>query len=196
MVRLWVQARAQIEQIWRFVSQRKIYQQGGQKMYRVNPICLNFRQGCYWGIGVSGQALPSEQIRHDTLLCQLRRACGIRSKIGGDAMNVTYSEKCYIMTCDCCGLMFETQRKDQLTCSTVCRVKAHRNGSLKALRKLAESLDLEPGQILQASAIDKLGLHDLAIRGEIKLNGDPRVSKAFNKLVWAIVESRAGVSHE
>jgi len=111
-------------------------------------------------------------------------------------MRETYSEKCYIMVCDCCGLMFETQRKDQLTCSTACRVKAHRNGSLKALRKLAESFDLEPTQILQAAAIDKLGLGDLAMRGDLKLNGDPRVSKAFNKLVFEIVDRMKGASHE
>jgi hypothetical protein len=92
------------------------------------------------------------------------------------------------MVCEGCGLMFGTQRKDQLTCCTACRVKAHRNGSLKALRKMAESFDLEPGQILQAAAIDKLGLGDLAMHGDLKLNGDPRVSKAFNKLVFEIVD--------
>lgn len=104
-------------------------------------------------------------------------------------MNVTYSEKCYVMTCAGCGGMFEAERKDQLTCSPACRVKAHRNGSSKALRVLAESFDLKPSQILQAAAIDKLGFQDLAMRGDIKLDGDPRVTKAFNALVWSIVKS-------
>lgn len=104
-------------------------------------------------------------------------------------MNETYSKKCYVMTCCGCNLMFESERKDQLTCSGSCRVKAHRNGSLKTLRKIAKSFDLEPSQILQAKAIDTLGFRDLVMSGDLKLDGDPRVSKAFAKLVFSIVEN-------
>ena len=107
-------------------------------------------------------------------------------------MTETFSGKCYVMVCGGCNCLFDAQRDDQLTCSSACRVKAHRNGSLKALRALAESFEIKPGQILQAAAIDRLGMGDLVMSGNLKLNGDSRVSAALNRLVFRLVrEGRA-----
>lgn len=103
-------------------------------------------------------------------------------------MDVTLSSKRYIMACCCCDLMFEATRADQLTCSGACRVKAHRNGSLKTLRDLAESNDLKPGMLLQAMAAERLGFGDLVKNNRMKLDGDIRVGQAFDKRVMQFVE--------
>lgn len=70
--------------------------------------------------------------------------------------DVTYSTKCYTYVCAGCGKLSQSNRRDQLTCSTACRVKAHRNGSIKALRDLAVSFDISPASIVQSKAIGAL----------------------------------------
>lgn len=69
---------------------------------------------------------------------------------------VTHTPKCYVFVCMGCGLLACSRRSDALTCSTQCRVKAHRNGSLQALRELAESIDVRPAMIRQALAVTTL----------------------------------------
>lgn len=98
-------------------------------------------------------------------------------------MRETYSEKRYIMVCGGCRLMFDSARKDQLTCSNACRVRAHRSGSLKALRGLAQQFEVSPGQILQAAAVDLMGMGELVMNGALKFDGDQRVLAAFDKRV-------------
>ncbi len=90
--------------------------------------------------------------------------------------DVTVSSKRYIAVCRGCDLMFETSRKDQLTCSDACRVKAHRNGSLKALRDFCKAFDIEP--------------HMLVSR-EIELDGNPQIVRAFYKRIFDYVEAEA-----
>lgn len=58
--------------------------------------------------------------------------------------------------CAGCGLLALASRKDTLTCSTACRVRAHRNGSLEALRATAKGFDIHPAGILQARAAQAL----------------------------------------
>ena len=70
---------------------------------------------------------------------------------------VTDKPKRYsIYVCAGCGLLAESERSDVLTCSAACRVRAHRNGSLKALHALARSFEIRPGLISRAQAIQAL----------------------------------------
>ena len=113
-------------------------------------------------------------------------------------MTETHSEKCYITVCHCCGVMYESERKDRLTCSDACRVKAHRNGSLETLRGMAAKVDLNPALLLQCEAITRLGLGHLIDRGLMKVDGDARVAQAFNRYVLEAAKSinaMEGVNH-
>lgn len=76
---------------------------------------------------------------------------------------VTLNRKCYIFVCCGCDLLNVSSRNDALTCSTACRVRAHRSGHIKMLRKLAGSLGLVnddgktlPARIIQHEAIERL----------------------------------------
>jgi hypothetical protein len=69
---------------------------------------------------------------------------------------VTLTSKCYAYVCIGCGALDQSERSDKLTCSTACRVRAHRNGELRHLRELASSLKILPASILQARAIEQL----------------------------------------
>jgi len=105
--------------------------------------------------------------------------------------DVTVSSKRYIAVCRGCDLMFETSRKDQLTCSDACRVKAHRNGSLKALRDFCKAFDIEPHMLVQADAAKRLGLNDKVMSREIELDGNPQIVRAFYKRIFDYVEAEA-----
>jgi hypothetical protein len=63
---------------------------------------------------------------------------------------VTYSSKRYISVCPGCDRLFDTERRDAMTCSPACRVRAHRSGELKRLRSIAKSLKVRPAGILHA----------------------------------------------
>ena len=76
---------------------------------------------------------------------------------------VTLSCKCYVFVCCGCDLLSVSSRNDALTCSTACRVRAHRSGHIKMLRELAHSLGLVnddgkpmPAGIKQCNAIQRL----------------------------------------
>lgn len=76
---------------------------------------------------------------------------------------VTHKVKCYIFVCCSCDLLATSTRSDALTCSTACRVRAHRNRSIKGLRELATMVGLVdddnrpmPALIKQGEAIKRL----------------------------------------
>ena len=83
--------------------------------------------------------------------------------IDDDVTPVTLKVKCYIFVCCGCDDLSGSSRNDALTCSTACRVRAHRSGSIKILRKLAHDLGLcnddgkpLPALIKQTEAIERL----------------------------------------
>jgi len=103
---------------------------------------------------------------------------------------VTLKPKCYIFVCVGCGLLACSGRSDRLTCSPRCRVRAHRNGSLKRLRDLAAlpTFDIEPASIQQAAAVEQLR-PDLAEKlklGQMELQ-DTR--KEMWSAFWTLLES-------
>jgi hypothetical protein len=95
------------------------------------------------------------------------------SNTSGEALQV------HMYVCAGCGLLDLAERRDQLTCSTACRVRAHRNGALRRLRAEAERLDVRPAGILQAGAVDRLDptVADNVLRGELTL-------AEAQRLVW------------
>jgi hypothetical protein len=59
--------------------------------------------------------------------------------------SVTLSDKRnweWVFTCAGCDLLASSERSDTLTCSPACRVRAHRNGSIKSLAAVCEWLPL------------------------------------------------------
>jgi hypothetical protein len=73
-------------------------------------------------------------------------------------MTVTYSRKRYVGVCFGCAKLFLSVRRDQACCSPSCRVKAHRNGSLKRAQEACKAHDLSggPAQISHHEAADAL----------------------------------------
>lgn len=59
----------------------------------------------------------------------------------------------WVYVCIGCGLLDQTERRDTITCSTACRVRAHRNGSSKALREAAAAFKIDASGIAQAEAV-------------------------------------------
>lgn len=92
---------------------------------------------------------------------------------GTSISNVTLRRKRYtgprVFVCAGCNLLAIAERSDQTTCSTACRVRAHRNGKLELLREQAVQfalVDTTTGKPqvslqLQAQAIYRL-LPDLS----------------------------------
>lgn len=76
-----------------------------------------------------------------------------------------------IYVCVGCGRLDESDRADVLTCSPTCRVKAHRNGSAKALRERAASMDVSPGLVAEGQAVKELLPHrvDDLLFGRLKV---------------------------
>jgi len=74
---------------------------------------------------------------------------------------VTLSSKCYVTVCVGCGLLHDVSRRDQLTCSPACRVRAHRDGSLKRLRRVAAEFKTSP-ELMQFASATELLRPDLA----------------------------------
>lgn len=71
-------------------------------------------------------------------------------------MTVTDRHKRYVFVCAGCDKLAESERSDAITCSTACRVRAHRNGSMKTLRAIAKVWDITPALIQRAAAIEEL----------------------------------------
>jgi hypothetical protein len=92
---------------------------------------------------------------------------------------ITLSSKRYILVCAGCDLLFDATRRDQITCSGACRVKAHRNGEIKRLKVIAKHYDIKVSHFLQARAIKRL-CPELAVT----LDQPPEeVCRAFDTLV-------------
>lgn len=85
---------------------------------------------------------------------------------------VTFPAKRYVFVCLGCGGLSDSDRKDQMTCSTACRVRAHRTGETKRTREAAQNVDVPVATMLRAGALSKLcpALGDRVAAGELKLN--------------------------
>src|SRR5260370_28561727 len=81
---------------------------------------------------------------------------------------VTFCEKRYIFVCVGCSRLAESQRPDTLTCTTACRVRAHRSGTTRKLRAEAASSEVKPSTLLHAQAVEELrpDLGDRIMPGE------------------------------
>ena len=66
--------------------------------------------------------------------------------------------KCYVYRCVACGGLDLADRADKLTCSTACRVKAHRSGETARIKGIAAlpAVRCEPGMIARACALAAL----------------------------------------
>lgn len=108
--------------------------------------------------------------------------------------HVTVSAKRYsgpwVYVCPGCGLLDLADRIDKTTCSTACRVRAHRSGELERLRRMAirsSLVDDRTGKpriagILHGAAIDSLrpDLGDEIMAGRITIaQAMPDVVAAF-----------------
>jgi hypothetical protein len=109
---------------------------------------------------------------------------------------VTDKPKRYsIYVCAGCRCVAESERSDTLTCSAACRVRAHRNGSLKELHAIARSMDVRPGAILRAEAIQALrpDLDVQLVSGRLTIDeAQPQVRLAFLELLKHRLTETAG----
>lgn len=93
-----------------------------------------------------------------------------------------------IYACVACDALFEPVRVDALSCSATCRVRAHRNGSADALRRLAADFKVPPHLIREAVAVTRLVPSAAArvMSGELELKqARPLVRKAYLELLFA-----------
>ncbi len=108
-------------------------------------------------------------------------------------MAVTLRSKRYVFVCGGCGLLADTQRRDQLTCSPTCRVRFHRNRDrVGQLRRDADRYHVSVGSILQCAAIDVLrpDLGNQILAGTLTIDeAMPDVLVAFDARVWAASRS-------
>ncbi len=114
---------------------------------------------------------------------------------------VTLNNKCYIFVCCGCGLLDVSSRNDALTCSTACRVRAHRSGLIKSLRKLAHDMDLYNDDdklfvagIKQAEAIKRLRpdlFADIEAGTLTIKQAQPEMYRSFMELVCRQVRAEA-----
>ena len=105
--------------------------------------------------------------------------------------DLTDSRKHHIGVCLSCDVLFMAKRRDQLTCSPACRVKAHRTGKLKSIRQIARAYHIPPAMMVWAKAVKRLR-HDLSAKlpdGRTTLEVvRPEVVREFHQMVWAEVE--------
>lgn len=95
----------------------------------------------------------------------------------------------YVIVCAGCDLLAYAERADQITCSSACRVRAHRNGSGDALRLLASDHRLPAGMLARAGAMWRLR-PDLAERvkqGEIDID-DADTRREMGAAMWSRIE--------
>ena len=107
--------------------------------------------------------------------------------------DVTVSAKRYagpwVYVCAGCDLLAESSRSDTLTCSTACRVRAHRNGRLARMRASAVTRDDRTGKpnialSLQAEALLRLrpDLESDIMAGRLTIaQAQPLVCRAFTE---------------
>ena len=87
-----------------------------------------------------------------------------------------------VFVCLGCNLLASPERSDAVTCSTACRVKVHRSGYLKELRKFAESMDVTVPMMQQVDAINRL-VPDLA--AELRFGRRRKIDNEVRQAVWA-----------
>jgi hypothetical protein len=98
-----------------------------------------------------------------------------------------------VFVCCGCGLLADSLRSDVITCSPACRVRAHRNGSAEALRRLAARFDIRPGLLSEARAVIWLrpDLESRIAAGGLKIEDcRTEVFAAFNAAVTRAVLRR------
>jgi hypothetical protein len=94
--------------------------------------------------------------------------------------------------CIGCRRLACSERSDAITCSTACRVRAHRNGSAKRLRDIAAAQDVSPGLVQQVAAIEALTPE---IADEIWA-GKRRIDEEVRRAVWEEFLERARLAVE
>lgn len=103
----------------------------------------------------------------------------------------------YVFQCAGCGLLDMADRRDAITCSPACRVKAHRSGSAARLRRIAEAYGIPPALIRQAAAVELLR-PDLVARiksGAMSMDAAmPAVCVEFTRLALTEAVGRNGSS--
>lgn len=79
-------------------------------------------------------------------------------QIKRDSRPVTDGPKLYpyVFVCAGCGCLVDSERSDAITCSTACRVRAHRNGLIKTLRAQCKAWQVRPSMVMQGRAIAEL----------------------------------------
>ena len=113
------------------------------------------------------------------------------------AAGVTLGAKCYIFVCCGCSQLAVSHRSDAMTCSTACRMRAHRSGALRRRRAKAKADHISPAIIGHAEAAARLLPPDLYARlrrGKAELwDVDIRAEmyRAFMALVFEDVEASA-----
>jgi hypothetical protein len=110
--------------------------------------------------------------------------------------SVTLKPKCYVknvFVCAGCGRLNASERSDALTCSTACRVRAHRSGILKVIRALGGPDNIPPPDvILRANAVKRLrpDLADQIVAGTRTIDDvKTEVYSAFIKLAFECAEA-------
>jgi len=105
---------------------------------------------------------------------------------------VTLQTKRYIFVCIGCEKLTESARRDQLTCSPACRVRAHRSGAATKRKSAAEMWDVRPAMLGHAAALRRLrpDLSDKIMSRELTIfDAMPMVVAAFDDLVRKILEN-------
>ncbi|WP_155927141.1 hypothetical protein [Mesorhizobium sp. L2C085B000] len=101
--------------------------------------------------------------------------------------HVTYSSKCYVTVCVGCDDMFQTSRRDQMTCTGACRVRAHRNGSMTRRKAVCAITKAEPVTLGWAMALSRLCPHlePAMLAGELEFEDImPDLNRAFVARVY------------
>ncbi len=105
---------------------------------------------------------------------------------------VTLSHKRYVIVCIGCDLLAIATRSDKLTCSTACRVRAHRSGKASDLRGMAVEHKVHPAMIQQAKAINRLqpDLMELVHNGKLTIeDAQPLMVTALFELISNLQEN-------
>ena len=110
-----------------------------------------------------------------------------------------FSEKRYVFVCAGCGCLDDASRRDVMTCSPACRVKAQRSGELRRRRALALEFDIEPSSMGHAAAAQILcpDLAALIKSGKRRADGrpmtfddiQPDLGRAFNRAIMDMVRN-------
>jgi len=114
----------------------------------------------------------------------------VDAKAQGDPP-VTLRSKRYIFVCPGCEGLAESDRRDTMTCSPACRVRAHRNGAGKRRKAIARSQKIPAAMIGHAGAIQILrpDLEQLIIQGELTIDDAmPMAVAAFDERMRQILE--------